>query len=66
MLTCPLQRKPKVDGGTLKNSLNQEVFVLTSYVYHFSFRNNTLAKVFFLPTVFILWLTFFGQHHLKK
>ena len=49
-----LQRKSKKDGGIWKNSSNQEVSVLTPYVYHCSFRNYRLAKVSFIHCFYIV------------
>ena len=43
-----------MDAGTLNNSLNQENFILTTYMYHFSFRNDTLAKVLFINCFYIV------------
>ena len=59
-----LQRKPIMDGGTLKRSPNQEIFISTFFYITFHLEITRLQK-FCISIVFILWLAFFTNHHMK-
>ena len=53
-----------MDGIIGKNSLSQQIYVLTPYVFHFCLDITGLQR-FCLSIVFMLWLAFFGNQHIK-
>ena len=62
LIIINLQRKSKIGEGIRKKSSDQQFFVLTSYVYHFPFRNCRLAKVLFIHCLYIV---FFSNQRIK-
>ena len=53
-----LQRKPKMDGGTRKNSSNQEFFILTLYSVGHCVEMLSIRAICLLKAILLLILHF--------